>query len=342
MEAQPGFMVQEIKYQALNDYLTSTALYLGMKAAHVYEAEHHPVVDAMVKSTKAFKRASLLEESVAVAASMEKLQQFLAGTYVEEESIASVSEESAAEISQSEEEEEEEEVEVSIPKKKKTGIEDAELPTSDDEDIENNEVYVQIEKIKTQTRKEDNDFEEMDTLMDADDKQARRKHLRFYTGNIANQKKKAVISGDADIAYKTAKKKHGAREMSDHDYTEHPRQSKQSKQSKQQGSADLDDYYRLAKKRRMKEPAATEKWMDEDTIQGPRKITYEMMKNRGLTPYRKKEQRNPRVKNRNKYERATKKLSSIRRQTTDPSQRMAYSGEATGIKSRLSRSIVLA
>lgn len=36
-----------------------------------------------------------------------------------------------------------------------------------------------------------------------------------------------------------------------------------------------------------------------------RAITYEMAKNRGLTPYRKKELRNPRVKHRNKYRKAT-------------------------------------
>lgn len=37
---------------------------------------------------------------------------------------------------------------------------------------------------------------------------------------------------------------------------------------------------------------------------GKRAITYQMAKNKGLTPYRKKEQRNPRVKHRNKYRKA--------------------------------------
>lgn len=35
-----------------------------------------------------------------------------------------------------------------------------------------------------------------------------------------------------------------------------------------------------------------------------RAITYQMAKNKGLTPYRKKEQRNPRVKHRNKFRKA--------------------------------------
>lgn len=38
--------------------------------------------------------------------------------------------------------------------------------------------------------------------------------------------------------------------------------------------------------------------------EGKRAITYQMAKNRGLTPYRKKELRNPRVKHKNKYRKA--------------------------------------
>lgn len=38
--------------------------------------------------------------------------------------------------------------------------------------------------------------------------------------------------------------------------------------------------------------------------EGKRAITYAMAKNKGLTPHRKKEQRNPRVKHRNKYRKA--------------------------------------
>lgn len=38
--------------------------------------------------------------------------------------------------------------------------------------------------------------------------------------------------------------------------------------------------------------------------EGKRAITYQIAKNKGLTPHRKKEQRNPRVKHRNKYRKA--------------------------------------
>ena len=70
-----------------------------------------------------------------------------------------------------------------------------------------------------------------------------------------------------------------------------------------------------------------------------RKITYEIMKNKGLTPHRKKEQRNPRVKQRNKYEKAKKKLKSVIRQSAQPGAGVSYGGELTGIKPRLTKSV---
>lgn len=39
-------------------------------------------------------------------------------------------------------------------------------------------------------------------------------------------------------------------------------------------------------------------------VDNKRAITYEMAKNKGLTPHRKKDQRNPRVKYKNKYRKA--------------------------------------
>ncbi|CAG8522296.1 31032_t:CDS:2 [Racocetra persica] len=68
-----------------------------------------------------------------------------------------------------------------------------------------------------------------------------------------------------------------------------------------------------------------------------RQINYQILKNKGLTPHRKKEQRNPRVKHRNKYEKARKKIKSIKRVISQ--QEGSYGGEKTGIKTGLSRSI---
>lgn len=68
-----------------------------------------------------------------------------------------------------------------------------------------------------------------------------------------------------------------------------------------------------------------------------RKITYQISKNKGLTPRRSKEQRNPRVKNREKFRKALKRrkgaIRTVRTETT------RYSGEHSGIKSTVRKGI---
>ncbi|KAF9366021.1 hypothetical protein BGX34_006906 [Mortierella sp. NVP85] len=78
----------------------------------------------------------------------------------------------------------------------------------------------------------------------------------------------------------------------------------------------------------------------EDTSMDPndkRSVSWQILKNKGLTPHRKKEQRNPRVKNRNRYEAAKKKIKSVKRVFTRLEG--AYGGEKTGIKTGLARSV---
>ncbi|XP_072397853.1 something about silencing protein 10 isoform X2 [Diabrotica undecimpunctata] len=68
-----------------------------------------------------------------------------------------------------------------------------------------------------------------------------------------------------------------------------------------------------------------------------RAITYEMAKNKGLTPHRKKEQRNPRVKHKLKFRKAIiRRKGAVREPRKELSR---YGGEISGIKSTVSRSI---
>ncbi|VVC25892.1 Sas10/Utp3/C1D,Sas10 C-terminal domain [Cinara cedri] len=68
-----------------------------------------------------------------------------------------------------------------------------------------------------------------------------------------------------------------------------------------------------------------------------RPITYQISKNKGLTPRRKKELRNPRVKNRMKYRKAKiRRKGQIREPRTEIRR---YDGEISGIKVNLSKSI---
>ncbi|KAG1742402.1 Sas10 C-terminal domain-containing protein [Suillus paluster] len=71
---------------------------------------------------------------------------------------------------------------------------------------------------------------------------------------------------------------------------------------------------------------------NEDEASGPRSVTRAIMKNKGLTPHRSKSVRNPRVKKRQKYEQAKKRVSSQRAVYKggigDASK---YTGEQSGI-----------
>ena len=71
----------------------------------------------------------------------------------------------------------------------------------------------------------------------------------------------------------------------------------------------------------------------------PRPASYTMIKNKGLTPSRSKEQRNPRVKQRTRYEKAVKKLSSARGGRLSADTSKPYAGESTGIRTNLTKSV---
>jgi U3 small nucleolar RNA-associated protein 3 len=81
---------------------------------------------------------------------------------------------------------------------------------------------------------------------------------------------------------------------------------------------------------------------DDDGAGGKRGATTAMLKNKGLTARRKKEQRNPRVRRRMQYEKAQKKLASTGvRVAVTGGARAVYGGESTGIKRNLARSVAL-
>ncbi|XP_076277557.1 UTP3 small subunit processome component Sas10 [Lasioglossum baleicum] len=73
--------------------------------------------------------------------------------------------------------------------------------------------------------------------------------------------------------------------------------------------------------------------------EGKRGITYQIAKNKGLTPHRKKDQRNPRVKHRNKYRKAKIRRKGAVREVRKEIVR--YAGEISGIKAGVKKSIKL-
>ncbi|XP_063701827.1 something about silencing protein 10 [Culicoides brevitarsis] len=77
---------------------------------------------------------------------------------------------------------------------------------------------------------------------------------------------------------------------------------------------------------------------DEEEM-GKRSITYQMSKNKGLHQRKKPENRNPRVKNKNKYRKAViRRKGSVREVRKETSR---YGGEATGIKAFVKRSVTI-
>ncbi|KAI5120759.1 hypothetical protein M0805_004723 [Coniferiporia weirii] len=176
---------------------------------------------------------------------------------------------------------------------------------------------------------------------DAEDKGARRKALRFHTSRIesANARRQGArnaMGGDDDVPYRDRRKQGEKRKRADlgaggddlddaePESREQPRKRERDEESdNSEGSAedDEDGYYSLIKKQKkakkeqdkaqydaLKEANRID--FDDKSPSGQRSITRAILANKGLTPYRGRSVRNPRVKKRQKFEKAKKKLSS--------------------------------
>jgi U3 small nucleolar RNA-associated protein 3 len=207
-------------------------------------------------------------------------------------------------------------------------------------------------------------------------KAAKRKSLRFYTSEIAQKANKRSargreVGGDTDIPVRerwrdrqmrmqaeAARRKEVVAELRHGDgaTTEKPRR-KQAKEFNEDG--DDDEYQNLLlraqKVKANKKASATEHYTTHSAAvdagylaadgaigaDGKRKITYQIEKNKGLAPHRKKDVRNPRVKKRNKYEEKKKKLNSTKAVYKGGPGKGGYQGELTGIKTGLVKSVKL-
>jgi len=79
--------------------------------------------------------------------------------------------------------------------------------------------------------------------------------------------------------------------------------------------------------------------VEENEAVGKRAINYQISKNKGLTPHRPKEQRNPRVKHRMKFRKASIRRKGAVREPRKENER--YAGEVSGIKAAVVRSTKL-
>ncbi|KAJ2642926.1 something about silencing protein 10 [Coemansia sp. RSA 1694] len=218
---------------------------------------------------------------------------------------------------------------------------------------------------------EDGDFGEQDQLEegDAEDKARAVRRLRHHAKRITQARAKRdnrdKLSGDVDVPYKDKRLQKLRYDEKSADATRARAERYGDDLGDDLGSgsdADElsandgdDDYYsqvarsaQLAKEQRAEEKQARmqAQWQNmveanvatEAPVEGEtkRNVNYQILKNRGLVPKRTKEQRNPRVKRRARYEQAKKKINSSVTQVR--ALEGNYGGEATGIKSNLSRS----
>ncbi|KAL8397694.1 hypothetical protein RB594_004414 [Gaeumannomyces avenae] len=223
---------------------------------------------------------------------------------------------------------------------------------------------------------DNSDFGDEDTLdaRTAEDKAARKKSLRFYTSQIVQKAGKRAgagrdAGGDMDIPHRERLRDRQARLNAEAER----RGQKSSKHGEELGGDDDDDdddqealanevrddedgYYDMvahgARQKKADKAARHEALQaankndqvverEEVGEDGKRQVTYHILKNKGLTPKRKKEAKNSRVKKRKKFEEKTKKLKSIRAVYGGGESRGGYQGELSGIKTGLVKSVKL-
>lgn len=236
------------------------------------------------------------------------------------------------------------------------------------------------QKIKASAKDSDSDFGDEDALTarEAEEKAKQKRSLRFYTSQLAQKANKRHAAGrdaggDADIPHRERLKDRQARlnaeaekrgrqrpavgEELGGDSDDDDRRVVKELRGGDQPGADEDEYYDMvaarSKQRKDDKKARAEAYsaaaregghvevLEEVGPDGKRAITYQIEKNKGLTPKRNKDSRNPRVKKRKKYEEKKKKLGSIRQIYKGGESRGGYGGELTGIKKNLVKSVKL-
>lgn len=112
---------------------------------------------------------------------------------------------------------------------------------------------------------------------------------------------------------------------------------KSNEESEESGFSDNDDNSPNDIENEDNKPSTSTQDLVAEEIGDKREITYQISKNKGLTPHRKKEQRNPRVKHKLKYRKAKiRRKGAVRTPRTEISR---YGGEPSGIKANVKKSI---
>ncbi|CCE64992.1 hypothetical protein TPHA_0J01710 [Tetrapisispora phaffii CBS 4417] len=360
----------KLKVIALSSYLGTISSYMSVLLHELNNNEDfvnmkdHPVMEAILTSKEIWRQASELPDDLEkqygdsdseLETNYDKVTKTISG---DDDNDEIGNEEGEEQISNDDEDDEEEEEE----------------DNEEDVDIDDFEEYVTQSRIlkkkdsKSKSVKDTDDFVESELAdVDAQEKQARKKTLRFYTSKIDNNENKKFdkFTGDDDIPYRERlferqqrlieeARKRGLHDKNGAALDGKDYDSEDEATSKSINKSGEKEYYnqiqatRLDKKNsRIQAHKAAVKASREGKLaelaesidkDGKRAVNYQIMKNKGLTPKRNKDNRNSRVKKRKKYEKAQKKLKSVRA-VYSGGLSGAYEGEKTGIKKNLTRSV---
>lgn len=343
--------VIKVKKSALSAYLGSISSYFSLFIDQVKSGEpfssmkQHPVMETILTARQIWKEA----DKLAIADDSDS-EVFMDAEEYQDEDMEQAEELSGSESEVSQLESESE----------------SESESDDDLDIDINKKR----QIKGSASKPVGDFIETDTLddVDAEDKQRRKKSLRFYTSKIdqAQAKNDEKFAGDLDLPYKERlferkqrlieeARKRGQSDSLGADLDDQDFGSEDEKLANDINEEDDNYYQNLRQTKQHKKDARKVAHKEATKLaregklaegrelvgdDGKRALNFQIMKNKGLTAKKRKEVRNARVKKRKKYEDAKKKLKSVR-QVYDADNRGPYEGEKTGIKKGLSRSVKL-
>ncbi|XP_061387075.1 something about silencing protein 10, partial [Musca vetustissima] len=170
-------------------------------------------------------------------------------------------------------------------------------------------------------------FEVLETKHDEEGEQEAKKK----TKRTKKQSKLGILSGFDEADEEPKKKKPKTTDHDDDGDEDDDAHAKDLATLAQMSSDDDDDG---GEEDAMGEEEDYEEGEDAESRRG---ITYQIAKNKGLTPHRKKEQRNPRVKHRGKYRKALIRRKGAVRTVRKETSR--YGGEISGIKATVSKSI---
>ncbi|KAL9081747.1 MAG: hypothetical protein Q9159_007080 [Coniocarpon cinnabarinum] len=209
--------------------------------------------------------------------------------------------------------------------------------------------------------------------LEADEKARQRKSLRFYTSRIAQKANKEArfadgAAGDEDVPHreryrdrvKRLNRQAEARGKKDSSGNLEEEDNADEDYNLSNGDREAmhvgDDEYRdlmdraesKKDRKRQREAAYQEAREQGGQVErvaqqqigpdGRREIGYAIAKNKGLTPRRRKEVKNPRVKKRKRFEDKSKKLRTMKPTYKGGEGRGGYGGELTGIKTGLVKS----